>query len=274
MAATTLLIDGDQYLYRACVSVERVTKWDDENHVLISNEEEAWSILHEGLQDILTHFGTKQHVVALGEGVLGDGKNFRYSVDPNYKSKRAGNRKPMCYANVRARLVDEYNVVTFSNLEADDVLGILATKPGPTDRIIVARDKDLKTIPGKLWDGKNFMQITEVEADYWHMYQTLCGDTTDGYPGCKGRRRPRHCSVAARYNRVVTLRPSRCGRPSSTRSKSTASPKSSPSNKPASRASCAGVIGTAQTKRSFFGPHTPSRSVRRCVLPCLSTCSR
>jgi DNA polymerase-1 len=185
-ASTLLLIDGDQYLYRACVSVERVTKWDDENHVLISNEEEAWSILDEGLQDILTHFGTKQHVVALGEGVLGDGKNFRYSVDPNYKSKRAGNRKPMCYANVRARLVDEYNVVTFSNLEADDVLGILATKPGPTDRIIVARDKDLKTIPGKLWDGKNFMQITEVEADYWHMYQTLCGDTTDGYPGCKG----------------------------------------------------------------------------------------
>jgi DNA polymerase-1 len=92
----------------------------------------------------------------------------------------------MCYAAVRAKLIDEWNVVTFDNLEADDVMGILATKPGPTHRIIVARDKDMKTIPGKLWNGKDFMTITEQEADYWHMYQTLVGDTTDGYPGCKG----------------------------------------------------------------------------------------
>lgn len=184
--AVTPLIDGDQFLYRACVSVERVTKWDHENHVLTSNEEEAWTIMHENLQDILKHFGAKNHVVALGEGVLGDGRNFRYSVDPSYKNSRADTRKPMCYANVRARLFAEYNVVTFDNLEADDVMGILATKPGPSERIIVARDKDMKTIPGKLWNGKEFMQISEAEADYWHLYQTLCGDTTDGYPGCKG----------------------------------------------------------------------------------------
>jgi 5'-3' exonuclease len=183
---TVLLIDGDQYLYRSCVSVERVTKWDDENYVLVSNEVEAWTILNDSLQAIIDHFGTKSHVVCLGEGVLGDGRNFRYDIDPSYKSKRQGVRKPMCYAAVRAKLIDEWNVVTFDNLEADDVMGILATKPGPTHRIIVARDKDMKTIPGKLWNGKDFMTITEQEADYWHMYQTLVGDTTDGYPGCKG----------------------------------------------------------------------------------------
>jgi 5'-3' exonuclease len=183
---TVPLIDGDQYLYRSCVSVERITKWDHENHVLVSNEEEAWVILNDSLQAILTHFNVKDHVIALGEGVLGTGRNFRYDVDPTYKAKRADTRKPMCYANVRARLFREYNVVTFDNLEADDVMGILATKPGDTDRIIVARDKDMKTVPAKLWNGKEFMQISEQEADYWHMYQTLVGDTTDGYPGCKG----------------------------------------------------------------------------------------
>jgi 5'-3' exonuclease len=183
---TVLLIDGDQYLYRSCVSVERVTKWDHENHVLTSNEEEAWTILDESIQAILKHFGTKEHVIALGEGVLGDGRNFRYDIDPTYKGNRANTRKPMAYANVRARLFANYKVVTFNNLEADDVMGILATKPGPTHRIIVARDKDMKTIPGKLWDGKDFHTITQQEADYWHMYQTLVGDTTDGYPGCKG----------------------------------------------------------------------------------------
>lgn len=184
--SVTPLIDGDEHLYKACVSVERITKWDEQNFVLVSNEEEAWALVHDKLQSILKHFGAKQHVVALGEGLLGDGRNFRYDVDPNYKSSRAGTRKPMCYASVRARLVAEYNVVTFSNLEADDVMGLLATKPGPTERIIIARDKDMKTIPGKLWNGKEFMQISEHDADYWHMYQTLVGDTTDGYPGCKG----------------------------------------------------------------------------------------
>jgi len=29
-------------------------------------------------------------------------------------------------------------------------------------------------------------EVTEDEADYWHMMQTLTGDTADGYPGCPG----------------------------------------------------------------------------------------
>ena len=30
------------------------------------------------------------------------------------------------------------------------------------------------------------MLVSETEADWWHMYQTLCGDTTDGYAGLPG----------------------------------------------------------------------------------------
>ncbi len=181
-----LLIDGDEHLYKSCVAVERVTKWDDENHVLVSNEAEAWDLVDGKLQEILKHFGTKDHVIALGEGEKGDGRCFRYEIEPNYKGKRKGTRKPMCYHAVRAKLFATYNCVTFDNLEADDVLGILATKPGKTERIIVARDKDMKTIPGKLWDGKSFQNVSQEEADWWHLYQTLIGDTTDGYPGCPG----------------------------------------------------------------------------------------
>lgn len=180
------LIDGDQFLYRACVAVERVTKWDDENHVLVSNEAEAWDVVEENIEAILKHFGTRDHVVALGEGEKGDGRCFRYELEPNYKGKRQGTRKPMCYHAVRAKLWETYNCVSFPNLEADDVLGILSTKPGKTERVVVAKDKDLKTVPGKLWDGKEFRVISEDEADYWHFYQTLVGDTTDGYPGCPG----------------------------------------------------------------------------------------
>src|SRR5262249_32308655 len=70
--------------------------------------------------------------------------------------------------------------------EADDVMGILATRPGNEDCVIVARDKDMKTLPAKVWDGSSFKVYLPEMADYWHMYQTLTGDTADGYKGCPG----------------------------------------------------------------------------------------
>jgi len=76
-------------------------------------------------------------------------------------------------------------------LEGDDILGILATHPKAIrgQKIIVSIDKDMKTIPGYVWnpdkDDEPIFYSTE-EADYWHLYQTLTGDTTDGYPGLPG----------------------------------------------------------------------------------------
>ena len=32
--------------------------------------------------------------------------------------------------------------------------------------------------------GHDYEIISEEDADYFHMMQTLTGDTTDGYPGC------------------------------------------------------------------------------------------
>ncbi len=181
MARTILLIDGDQYLFRACAATERDTKWDDENHVLASNEVEAWETVAGSLNNIGDHFNSKDLVVTLSEG-----RCFRYTVDPTYKNHRAESRKPLCYWDVRDRLIAEYKVVMLDGLEADDVMGILATKPGSDEKIIVSRDKDMKTIPGKLWNGKDFSVISEAEADYFHLYQTLIGDTADGYKGCPG----------------------------------------------------------------------------------------
>lgn len=180
MPKTVLLIDGDQYLYRACAATEIETRFGD-HHVLASNPEEAWDTVQASLKNIFDHFGTKDHVLAFGKG-----ENFRKKIDPSYKNNRANTRKPLCMPRVLGRLTRNYNVVAMDTLEADDVMGILATKPGPTDRIIVARDKDMKTIPGKLWDGSKFMRVSEADADYWHFYQTLIGDTSDGYKGCPG----------------------------------------------------------------------------------------
>ena len=71
------------------------------------------------------------------------------------------------------------------SLEADDVLGILATEPSNEERIIVSIDKDLYQIPAKVSkDGKTYEGYQKNEANYWHMMQTLTGDSTDGYSGC------------------------------------------------------------------------------------------
>jgi DNA polymerase-1 len=70
----------------------------------------------------------------------------------------------------------------YRNLEADDVLGILATKN--PDTIIWSEDKDLLTIPAKHWINGELATITEEEANYNFLFQTLVGDSTDNYSGC------------------------------------------------------------------------------------------
>ena len=68
-------------------------------------------------------------------------------------------------------------------MEADDALGIYATwQPG---NIIVSPDKDMRQIPGELFDLTNPVQtITKEEGDRWHYVQTMAGDATDGYSVC------------------------------------------------------------------------------------------
>lgn len=178
-----LLIDGDQFLFTACVAVEQEIRWDDQNHVLWSNAVEARRNLDGMLGRIFDRFETKDHVLCFTAGV-----NFRLGIDSTYKNHRVGQRKPMCYAALRGDVETSYKCLAMDTLEADDVMGILATKPTPgkSRTIIVSQDKDMRTIPGTLWNGKDLLSISEAEADYNHLYQTLVGDTADGFPGCPG----------------------------------------------------------------------------------------
>jgi 5'-3' exonuclease len=110
------------------------------------------------------------------------GRNFRYDVDPTYKANRKGTRKPVAYTEVLARAKAAWPYFEHEGLEADDVLGIFGSRL--QNSIICSADKDMRTIPCTLWDGKALQKITEGEANYRFMYQTLIGDTADGYPGC------------------------------------------------------------------------------------------
>jgi DNA polymerase-1 len=63
-------------------------------------------------------------------------------------------------------------------------MGIYATKyPG---NMIVSPDKDMRQIPGQLYNFDETFTITPDEGAKWHLIQTCAGDQTDGYGGISG----------------------------------------------------------------------------------------
>lgn len=181
MSGPTLLIDGDMLLYRACAAVEREVQWDDQNHVLMSNAVEAHDAFMRSLTEKLESLeATEYHLAFSGS------RNFRHTLYPAYKGGRG--RKPLCYATLLERILKEHSCGIVPCLEADDLMGIWATKTRDPfkDPIIVSDDKDMKTIPGKLYRQGELSIISPEEADYYWHAQSLTGDITDGYPGCPG----------------------------------------------------------------------------------------
>lgn len=121
--------------------------------------------------------------------------NFRKELDPTYKANRKGAEKPELLMLAKEYLHEEYRSYIRPRLEADDVMGILATRPsllgkGVSDVVIVSEDKDMRTIPAKVYNPNyahlGVLEISTLEAIQFHLWQTITGDVTDGYPGCKG----------------------------------------------------------------------------------------
>ena len=110
-------------------------------------------------------------------------KNFRKKISPDYKGHR-NRKKPCGYKRVIRNLKIQYDVCIMPELEADDAMGIYATKL--TGNIIVSPDKDMRQIPGKLYNLEDTTYITPEEGARWHLIQTLAGDQTDGYSGVPG----------------------------------------------------------------------------------------
>ena len=112
-----------------------------------------------------------------------DSENFRKKILPAYKGHR-NRKKPCGYKRVIEALKKEYKVIRKPGLEADDAMGIYATKnPG---NIIASPDKDMRQIPGQLYNFDETFTVTPEEGAKWHLIQTLAGDQTDGYGGVPG----------------------------------------------------------------------------------------
>lgn len=180
----TLLIDGDVLAYKITAANEQPIDWGNDLWTLHSNVQECRGALDSQIAEYLEALKADDVILAFSPT-----KNFRYRVYPKYKHHRQGKRKPVAYAPLREYAHEKYKTFERPDLEGDDVLGILATSPVIVEgeKVIVSIDKDLKTIPGLICDMREPLEIREVteeEADYNHMIQTLTGDQADGYPGC------------------------------------------------------------------------------------------
>jgi len=184
-----LLFDGDMFAYNATARAEEEVDWGDGLHTIYSQESECFLNFDSDIKDVAIR--TLEAMKYTGpyeiKIVFSSPEIFRKKLYPLYKANRIGKRKPLCYKDLVNWVNEKYSCATYDNLEADDTIGILATQPG-SNTVIISKDKDFKTIPGKFFDyGKRILyDISEEEADKWHLYQTLIGDSCDNYPGCPG----------------------------------------------------------------------------------------
>lgn len=177
---STLLIDGDELLYRATLATEFEQDWGDGVWVLSGNLEEATDLFQMSLDRITAALNPDAYLIALSDS---SGLNFRHSMHAAYKGGRG--RKPVTYKPLLEYVIANHKTVMRPTVEADDVMGILATAP-KANTIIVSSDKDMQTIPGKLYRNGELKEISAAEADHFWLMQALSGDATDGYKGCPG----------------------------------------------------------------------------------------
>jgi DNA polymerase-1 len=186
-----VLVDADLLIYRALSNTENEVCWDEEYEIwmLTTDLKAAKNDYLDTVSRLQEQHDPKLLVMAISDRQ----HNFRKDILPTYKGHRDGKRKPMGFWQFLewAGQQESYprsgvKPITYPRLEADDVLGILSTKPGNENHLVVSDDKDLQTVPCTLLRNGNIETVSVQEADRYHLLQTLTGDATDGYAGCPG----------------------------------------------------------------------------------------
>ena len=175
-----LLIDADFIVYKSCAAAETEIDWGDDVILVTSRFSDAMQAVKREIEKIKTKFMWDIPEIVL---FFSDSTNFRKEILPDYKGHR-NRKKPCGYKRVINELKNYHKVIIMPTLEADDAMGIYATKhPGAT---ICSPDKDMRQIPGNLYNMEEFTLIKENDGKKWHLIQALAGDQTDGYAGCPG----------------------------------------------------------------------------------------
>lgn len=182
------LIDADIVLYQVAAKHEVEVPFDEDDPTIMTDIPEAKNDIERFVS------GIQGDVHAVEAVMVFSGKdNFRKKLYPDYKSGRK-HRKPVGFRALKEWAENTFRSTEKHTLEADDVLGILATgkwKEYRGDLVICSIDKDLRQIPGLHYDWRKpedgVTEISQDAADVAFLVQALSGDPTDSYPGCPGR---------------------------------------------------------------------------------------
>lgn len=180
-----LAIDTDILAYKATSSSETEIDWGGDIWSLQMDMAEARRSFEFQIDQIKERLGSNEVLCCLSDHA----GNFRKDVYPEYKSGRRKTRKPVGYVAFCDWVRATYATATRPMLEADDVLGIISTMKENQGKVtVVSDDKDLKTIPGRLYRpmADELLEISEADADRFFLTQVLTGDPTDGYKGVPG----------------------------------------------------------------------------------------
>lgn len=177
----TLLIDGDILVVSTGAALEVETDWGDDEWTLTCDVKEVKSTILHTIKRLERDLDADASVITLSKG-----ETFRHQLYHGYKKGRA--RKPVGTNEVKRWLIEEHGAKFKPGIEADDVMGILATNPRiiKGEKVIVSQDKDMLTIPGLIYRNGEIIKVTPAEAEINFLTQALTGDVTDGYPGCPG----------------------------------------------------------------------------------------
>jgi 5'-3' exonuclease len=160
----TLLVDADILLYRTAFASEN----DDEKYAV-------WR-LRNTINQILKECNTNDFELFVSDN---NENNFRTQIFPLYKKNRI-QPKPKHYTTL-SNVIADYSVATVAyGMEADDAIGIAATRLGE-DAIIASIDKDLLQLSGKHYNWVNgvWRTVGEKEGRYRFFKQLLTGDAVD-----------------------------------------------------------------------------------------------
>ena len=176
-----LLIDSDFLAYKAAQACEIGIDFGEDVIIAQSQFSEVLRVFHNELNKVTKAMMEDDFILYFSST-----ENFRKKIYPDYKGHRM-KRKPLGYKRLVNYCRENHNFKLIEGLEADDTIGIEATRFADPSNIIVSPDKDMRQIPSALWNlTDDVVEITKDDGDRWHLIQSLSGDPTDGYSGCPG----------------------------------------------------------------------------------------
>lgn len=188
-----LVVDADIVAYQG------VTQFLVEERVNGSHGDEwSYSINEKAFRDeIEARLAGHLRDLAAGDLILcfGSQSNWRKQILAGYKKNRA-QKKPLGYSACVEWMRSKWPNIIVPHLEADDVCGLIHTggaphiAPSGTQTVLVSEDKDFMTIPGRLYNPRRphwgIIEVSPMFATWRHMLQTMTGDSSDNYTGCRG----------------------------------------------------------------------------------------